>query len=212
MDLKKFFNQVFDLLKKEKVQFALAGGLVASLYRKIERLTKDLDFLILSGPHTQDKACDIIKSMGLKPTLIRKADLEGGPLFAIKRQSTQPYIVAGRGDKDSSKIGLDFILPEMPWFANSLERAQRNNVDFGFGPVPCLTVEDLIIAKLFSLKNDPRRFNDLDDLQSIFDAAPPLDLAYLSGQIQKLKLGIPSLLKASAPRALNLIARKIGRK
>ncbi|MBI2341009.1 MAG: nucleotidyl transferase AbiEii/AbiGii toxin family protein [Deltaproteobacteria bacterium] len=207
MNLQVLFKRVVDLLKKEKVRFALAGGLVASLYRKTQRLTNDLDFLILAGPRTQDKACSIVRAVGLKPTLVRKADLEGGPLFAIKRGRTRPYIVAGRAEGDPSKIGLDFILPEMPWFENALDRAEHNNVNFGFGPVPCLTVEDVLIAKFFSFKNDARRFNDLDDLKSIFEASHDLDLAYLSGQMQKLDLEVPPPVKALAPKVLNVISR-----
>ena len=207
MDLQRFFKEVVGCLRKDKVRFALAGGLVASLYRKTQRLTNDLDFLILAGTRTLEKACSIVKSVGLEPTLIRKADLEGGPFFAAKRRRTRPYIVAGRAEGDSSKIGLDFILPEMPWFEKAMERAGQNDVDFGFGPIPCLTVEDVIVAKLYSFKNDERRFNDLDDLKSIFEASHELDLAYLSGQMQKLDLRVPRPVKTMAPKALTLISR-----
>lgn len=208
MDLKDFFKQVIAILKKEKVEFALAGGLVASLYRSVERITKDLDFLILEEPYSQKKACDIIKSLRLEPTLIRRADLEGGPLFARKRGKTPPYIVAGRSPDDPSKIGLDFILPAMPWFESALVRAEQNKIDFGFGPVPCLTVEDIILSKFYSLKNDERRFNDLDDLKSIFEANHPLDLAYLSGQMQKLDLAVPRSVKVFAPTGLKRVRIK----
>ena len=146
----------------------------------------------------------MIRSLGLEPTLIRKADLEGGPLFAAKRGRSKPYIVAGRGGKDSSTIGLDFILPAIPWFGPALMRAEQNLIDFGFAQVPCLTVEDLIVAKLFALKNDPSRFNDLDDLKSIFFAGHELDLPYLSGQMRRLEITVPKLLKGIAPAALRL--------
>ena len=200
MNLKEFFKQVVALLKKERVRFALAGGLVSSIYRAEERLTKDLDFVILSVSDTEKTAIRIIRSLKLEPTLIRKADLEGGPLFAIKRGRSKPYIVAGRGGKDS--IGLDFILPAMPWFEPALTRAEQNNIDFGFDKVPCLTVEDLIVAKFFALKNDQTRFNDLDDLKSIFLAGHELDLPYLSGQMRKFELTVPKPLKNMAPKAL----------
>lgn len=212
MDLKKFFKQVTNLLKKEEVCFALAGGMVTSLYRKTERLTKDLDFLIFSKSHTQKKATHIIESLGLRPTILRKADLEGGPLFAIKRRSSEPYMIAGRVEGDSSKIGLDFILPQMPWFESALPRAQQNNVDFGFGPIPCLTVEDILIAKFLSVKNDARRFTDLDDIKSIFEVSHPLDLAYLSGQMQRLNLVVPHPVQDLAPKALIVLSKKMKRK
>lgn len=208
MDLQEFFAKVVKTLKKEQVRYALAGGLVASLYRLDERLTKDLDFLLFSESHSLQKATHIIHSLGLKTHVIRKADLEGGPLFAIKKKNTPPYIVAGRGEGDSSSIGLDFILPEMPWFANALNRAEQNNIDFGFGKLPCLTIEDLIISKLFSFKNDKSRFNDLDDLKSVFLAKHPLDLAYLSGQMSNLGLVIPELVQDLAPGVLKLVSNR----
>lgn len=207
MDLKAFFEKVVKILKKEEVRYALAGGLVASLYRLDERLTKDLDFLLFSESHSQQKAAHIIHSLGLKTHVIRKADLEGGPLFAIKKKNTPPYIIAGRGEKGAESVGLDFILPELPWFANALHRAEQNKIDFGFGGLPCLTVEDLIISKLFSYKNDKKRFNDLDDLKSIFLAKRPLDLAYLAGQMSKLGLAIPDPVQDMAPVALKRVSR-----
>lgn len=118
-------------------------------------------------------------------------------------------MIVGRAKKDPSKIGLDFILPEIPWFESALNRAEYNLVDFGFGKVPCLTVEDIIIAKFFSLKNDSTRFNDLDDLKSIFLAKHSLDLAYLLGQMQKLNLEVPQLIKKMIPKELNLVSKKI---
>lgn len=208
MDLKQFFREIIAALKKEDVRYALAGGLVASVYRREERLTRDLDFLLWSEPNPQQKAIHIIRSFDLEPHLIRKADVEGGPLFAIKRKTTAPWIVAGRGKNDSSKIGLDFILPAMPWFQQALDRAEHNTIDFGFGKLPCLTVEDVILSKFFSLKNDPSRFNDLDDLKSIFVANHPLDLAYLAGEMQRLSLSVPALLKDMAPKALHLVSKK----
>lgn len=207
MDLEAFFAKVVRMLRKEQVHYALAGGLVASVYRQDARLTKDLDFLLLSETHSLQKATQIIHSLGLKTHVIRKADLEGGPLFAIKKKNTPPYIVAGRGEGSSASIGLDFILPEMPWFANALNRAEQNNIDFGFGKVPCLTVEDVIISKLFSYKNDRSRFNDLDDLKSIFLAKHPLDLAYLAGQMSSLSLNIPEPVQDLAPGVLRLVSK-----
>ena len=211
MELQKFFQDVVDCLKKEKLRYALAGGLVASIYRTDERLTKDLDFLLLAEAKTEEKAAQIIKSFGLKPLIVRKADLEGGPMFAIKRKSTKPYIIAGRAKGDPSKIGLDFILPEMPWFEAALDRAENNQIDFGFGKVPCLRVEDLIISKFYSLKNDSKRFNDLDDHQSIFEAGHDLDLAYLCGQMKVLSLSVPAEIKEMVPKAMALTSKFVVR-
>lgn len=205
MNLADFFKKVVATLKTSNVDYALAGGLVASLYRDTTRTTNDLVFLIIAEKETDKIASTIIKQFHLEPHVLRKADLEGGPLFAIKRKNTPPCIIAGR-TKD--KIGLDFILPTMPWFQEAIARAKSNAIDFGFGPVPCLTTEDIIISKLYSLQNDGTRFNDLDDLKSIFKAQTELDLSYICGQIQKLRLSIPKSLKEFAPKPMLLISKK----
>jgi hypothetical protein len=209
MNMADFFKQVIKTLHASHVDFALAGGLVASLYRETERTTNDLDFLILGGKESAKIATDIIKQLALEPHVIRKADLEGGPLFAIKRKSTPPYMIAGRS-KDM--IGLDFILPAIPWFGDALARAKFNAIDFGFGPVPCLTKEDVVVSKLYSLRNDPTRFNDLDDLKSIFKAQSQIDIAYICGQMQKLELSVPNSLKEIAPKPMLLTSKRVRRK
>lgn len=211
MDLIEFFKAVVKVLQASKVDYALAGGLVASIYRVNERTTNDLDFLIFSKKGTQGAASSIIRRFKLEPHIIRKADLEGGPMFAIKRKNTVPYIIAGRGKKDEDRIGLDFILPVMPWFAEAIERAKFNEIDFGFGPIPCLTKEDVIISKLYSLQNDQKRFNDLDDLKSIFQAGLDIDIPYICGQMQKLRLTVPGSLKDIVPKPIFLTSKKIRR-
>ncbi|MFH1727143.1 MAG: nucleotidyl transferase AbiEii/AbiGii toxin family protein [Pseudomonadota bacterium] len=209
MDLIKFFKLIIKQLDKANVKYALAGGLVASIYRTDERLTKDLDFLIYSEKNSSDIAIQIIKEFRLKHFVIRKAQLEGGPMFAIKKQSTPPYIISGKPKKDQNQIGLDFILPQMPWFESALLRAQSNMIDFGFALVPCLTVEDIIISKFYSLQNDSKRFKDLDDLKSIFEANHNLDLAYISGQMQKHSFLVPEMIKDLAPQSLVKVSKQI---
>ncbi len=208
MTLKTFLKDIVTHLQYEQIQFALAGGMIASLYRQEPRLTQDLDFLIFAEPNSIKVAQSIIKHFGLTPTLITKAELEGGPMFAIKRKSTTPYMVVGRGDAADTKIGLDFILPAIPWFAKAMARAIDNVIDFGFAKIPCLTVEDLIIAKVYAVNNSPMRFKDLDDLQSIFKASHELDFAYLVSELQKYNLKVSSSLKQVLPVALRKIFRK----
>lgn len=132
-------------------------------------------------------------------------------MFAIKKKNTTPYIIAGRAKKDERKIGLGFILPDMPWFEEAIKRAAFNKIDFGFGPVPCITKEDVIISKLYSLKNDQKRFNDLDDLKSILTSGHEIDIPYICGQMQKLELLVPEVLKEIVPKPIMLTSKKIRR-
>ncbi|MBX7148202.1 nucleotidyl transferase AbiEii/AbiGii toxin family protein [bacterium] len=209
MNIIHFLKQMIEVLEQERLQYAVAGGLVASVYRKEERTTRDLDFLIISESSSQQKAEELIKAQALNPHIIRKADLEGGPLFAIKRKNTEPYMVVGKDSSKPGAIGLDFILPSMPWFKEALERSSLNLIDFGWNKkIPCITVEDIIISKFYSYKNDPRRYKDLDDLQSIFEAKHVLDCIYIQNQMRKMSLIAPKALKGIAPKELFLTIRK----
>jgi len=178
-------------LEKDQIPFALAGGLVASLYRKEPRATADIDFAILTEDAKKAEAC--LRALGLKVQFLRKANLEGGPAFAIKRQNTPIFILCGRSSNE--EIGVDLILSNMPWVEGALERSHANPIDFGFGAIPCITIEDLVLAKLYSVRNQSTRFMDLDDLKSIFESKNDLDWSYLNYQIKILNLSIPDLIK-----------------
>ena len=136
MNLQEFFKQVRDELEKRSIAYAMAGGFVASVYRTEPRATQDLDFFILAKTREDEVATELIESFGLSSRSVRKADLEGGPMFAIKKKNTPINMVVGRSDE---KPGLDLILSNIKWSEGVMERAQANKVDFGFGPIPCLT-------------------------------------------------------------------------
>ena len=199
MKLGELFKQVRDELEKRNVPYALAGGFVTSVYRKEPRATEDLDFFILANAHEEELATELIEFLGLTPHIVKKADLEGDPLFAIKKKNTPINMVVGRSNE---KPGLDFILSNIKWSTGVMERAQFNKIDFGFGPTPCLTVEDILIAKFYSYKNSKTRFKDLDDIQSIFQAAHDLDFNYILGRMSELNLSIPAEVKESTPKEL----------
>ena len=49
MNLTNRLKEVVEILSKEKIQFALTGGLVSSLYRKEPRATADIDVIIMTN-------------------------------------------------------------------------------------------------------------------------------------------------------------------
>jgi len=201
------FKRLIARLKTIPVRFAVAGGLAISIYRAEKRTTEDVDILLFAEGDSKQQAQTLIKEYKLQPRVVQQADLEGGPLFARKKRSSPAAIIVGRDSQDTQAVGIDFILPTMPWFRDALERAQSNAIDFGFGPVPTMTVEDLILAKCYALAHRPDRFKDLDDLQSVFRSKNSLDLVYLTGQMIKLGLQIPRGVIADAPAVLVRLTR-----
>lgn len=83
-----------------------------------------------------------------------------------------------------------------------MQRAQSHSVDFGFAKIPTMTREDVIIAKAFALAIEPNRFQDLDDLKSMFSTNRKMDLAYLKGELQRHTLQIPRSIADIAPKSL----------
>jgi hypothetical protein len=195
MNLLFRMQQSVELFQNKQIRFALAGGMVASLYRNQPRATADIDFAVWL--HDDATAKDILNALGLEAHRLRKAQLEGGPAFAIKRENTPVYMLCGRSP--GAEIGVDLILLSVPWVNSALDRAQANAVDFGFGGVPCITAEDLVLSKLYALNNQPTRFMDLDDIRSILEAQSELDWIYLRDQAKHLGLSIPDAIKQWFP-------------
>lgn len=207
--LEDLFKKAVDELRKHQVQFAVAGGFAMDLYRREPRLTMDVDFAMLAGGRDVDTAIAVIEALGLHAGVAREADLAGGPLFAIRRRSTRPCMVIGRPANNPSGEGVDILLPTLPWIESALKRAQANQVDFGFGAVPALTLEDAILSKLYALKR--LRPKDLDDLQSIIEAQPDLDIAFLAGQIHRFEIHVPLQAEPFLPDWLVTLCRGASR-
>jgi hypothetical protein len=207
MSLEQLFKSAVRELRERRILFAVAGGLAADLYRNEPRLTMDVDLVILTEGSGTETAISVIEALGLHAGIARAADLAGGPLFAIRRRNTEPRMIVGRTPGKASQEGVDILLPSIPWAKSAVERGQCNQVDFGFGPVPALTLEDIILAKLYCLMATPLRAKDLDDIQSIFLSRPDLDLPYLAGQMQRIKITIPKAAKAFLPKLILQLSR-----
>lgn len=199
MSLEQLFKAAVRELRKRNVTFAVAGGLAADLYRREPRLTMNVDLVILTESHGKETGVAVIEALGLRAGIVRKADLAGGPLCAIKRRNTEPCMIVGRSAAKESGEGVDILLPAIPWVKDAVRRAQVNEVDFGFGRIPALTIEDVILAKLCALMASPLRAKDLDDLQSIFESGHDIDVPYLAGQMRRLKVIVPRTAKTFLP-------------
>jgi hypothetical protein len=207
MSLELVFMAAIEKLRAQGVEFAVAGGLAASLYRDQARLTVDVDVGISAESAALETAIDLVESLGMEAGIVREADLAGGPLFAIRKGNTAPCIVVGRVPGDVSGHGVDVLLPSIPWIADAIKRARGNEVDFGFGPVPVLTLEDVLVSKLYALRTTPVRAKDLDDLQSILAVGHEIDRAYLSGQMRRFGVAVPRAAGDFLPKWLLDIAR-----
>src|SRR5262249_49160033 len=107
------------------------------------------------------------------------------------RLITQPALIVGREDHEGTYIGIDFLLPVLPWVEAAIHNAQSNRLDYGFALMPTVTPEDLIIAKLFAIQGDPNRPYDQDDVKSILRNQKNLNIEYIRASAEKYKLRFP---------------------
>jgi len=194
----KTLKQAVAVFEEFGCKYCLIGGHAASLYRAQPRLTKDVDFALIADPLSDSRklAQRVIKNIGLKPML--------GfiPARSNEKDRKAVCMVTSTPLPNETTGLIDILLPELPWLAQAVERAQHNKIDLGFKSLPVITPEDLILAKCYALNNSPDRFQDLDDLKEIFGYVKNLDLDYLRHNLTKLELSIPELVRQFAPSSL----------
>jgi hypothetical protein len=173
--------------------WAICGGVAAAIYRPTPRYTGDIDIVLVDAPSlpAAKLAEQVVTALGYKPIAGWIADRQG------KLIGSQALVV-GREAPGGSYIGIDFLLPVLPWITEAVRRAQFNRLDFGFANLPTITPEDLLIAKLFAFADSPERMADLDDLISICSSSIALDEEYLRERIARYGLSIPSQLERIA--------------
>jgi len=55
----------------------------------------DVDLVILTESRAMETAVSVVKALGLQAGIMRRADLAGGPLFAIRKRNTEPCMIVG---------------------------------------------------------------------------------------------------------------------
>ncbi len=173
-------------------QWAICGGIAACVYRTTPRYTADIDIAIIdSDTHkAKDVAGIVAKELKLSPIAGFVTDQFGKLLNG-------QALVMGRHDVKGGYVGIDFLLPLIPWVTSAVKNAQNNLIDYGFAKLPTLTPEDLIIAKLFALQGTPERKFDLDDIEDTLRSSIKLDLDYLNKTLTSYKLIVPPSIEAS---------------
>ena len=206
--IQRQFEKLMQALKDKDATYALAGGYAASIYRKIERFTKDIDFLIWTNGNVVNDSHEILETLGLKAIDIREAELRGGPLHRIKNKSTPIWMVAGRSASNKD-VPVDFLLHLFPWMKEALERAQLNQLDIGFGwKIPVLTPEDIVLAKFMALNDKVDRVDDISDIKSIFENND-LDLPYLIGRMKSLQIKCPPSVINFVPKIVKTFSKQM---
>lgn len=174
MKLFSELQRVTKLLEEFPGQWAICGGIAASIYRSKARYTDDIDFALIDSTtiSATSLAEKVIKELGYKEHIGFVPD----PLNPGKQLQALLCAI----DNDTEKFrGFDFLLPSQTWVTDAVKLAQKNLVDFGFAKIPTVTQESLIFAKLIALNSTPERYQDLDDIKDILKSNA-IDLRFLN--------------------------------
>jgi len=167
---------------EESFNYAVCGGIAASIYRLVPRFTNDLD-LVISIPNSEDIQ---LEQMAAEKFLSRLGFTTLLGWFPNSQSERKVFAVIGQGGGNLPAI--DILLPALPWARIAVERAQVNLIEYGFASLPTITPEDLIISKAYALAVDPHRPNDRDDIASVMKSGFVDDLSYLEFQLNALGL------------------------
>ncbi|MCO6430884.1 MAG: nucleotidyl transferase AbiEii/AbiGii toxin family protein [Deltaproteobacteria bacterium] len=185
MRLLSELKKVAEELQPYRGQWAVCGGVAASIYREKARFTDDIDIALIDSPlvAAKDLSIRIISGMGYKEYFgfVPCPQDATGQLLAL---------VCARDQTDERFAGIDFLLPVQPWIEDGVKIAQSNEIDYGFARLPTVTPESLIVAKLTAISTTPERYQDLDDITEILKSTP-IDRAYLKSSIERYQIDLP---------------------
>lgn len=159
MDFISTFKFLIEKLNRERIDFAIIGGL-ALQFSGITRTTLDIDFLVLGEDSSKIK--DIMLKKGYN--LIHESE------------DVLNFV------SDKLNLGrVDFLLAHRKYSISMLKRAEEKEVFAGKFKVKVLKIEDQIGLKVQSSSNDPQRMHqDMADIELLIKHNyPNLDLAIL---------------------------------
>ena len=176
--LQTLFAQGIAKLQELNEPFALCGALATIPFYPTPRATKDIDFVIATK--NPENAIRVISELNLTPNPIRRAELDGGPLFAVKNKSSPVAVVIGKDPAHPDAIGLDILLGSNIWVPSAVDRAQGNVREILGQKLPVITPEDLLLTKLITYSKKPDRKSDLQDIRVLLRNVADLDWTYLT--------------------------------
>ena len=152
MDLFKEFSQLVTAFKREKIDYALCGGLAMAVYA-FPRATLDIDILIEQD--TLEKAKETAQGLGFS--------IDAG-LMKFKEGRIQIYRLTKANPKTDEAVMLDMLLVTLElrdvWESKQL-------IAWDHGELPVVSPEGLI--KLKSLRSSGQDQDDIKNLKSLLD-------------------------------------------
>lgn len=141
------------LLNDLGIEWAVAGGVAANLYRDDARATGDMDIMLVAAVADMAHVADEFRRNG----------------WAITHRPSDQWLVRAAHPEFGR---IDLIAAETEYQRVAIRRAKEATIDGDACKV--LAAEDVIVLKMIA-----NRYKDLADVESILEAGVTLDRAYL---------------------------------
>ena len=176
MDLKETLTdqlkRIVQFLNKQKIDYALAGGLAFSALVE-PRATMDIDLIVMIKEKQLNDFKDLLKHE-FESIITHKEPMQ---FNLVKIWRVINFI-------EDREMIFDFILAESKFHKNAIERAFE--IDFFGSKLKVITLEDLIL-----LKNCANRTQDLADLDKIYETYDDdIDYGYLKIWSDELNISL----------------------
>jgi predicted nucleotidyltransferase len=165
-------KRIVQFLNKQKIDYALAGGLAFSALVE-PRATMDIDLIVMIKEKQLNDFKDLLKHE-FESIITHKEPMQ---FNLVKIWRVINFI-------EDREMIFDFILAESKFHKNAIERAFE--IDFFGSKLKVITLEDLIL-----LKNCANRTQDLADLDKIYETYDDdIDYGYLKFWSDKLNISL----------------------
>jgi hypothetical protein len=181
-DLKILLKKICAELKRNNLQFCLAGGWAVSMMG-ITRTTLDIDILIVLDENIKRKVVSILENSF---KLVQTHDKE----MEFKNIIIWRNIISLKGKKEV--FVLDLLKADSDYLKSVIERSLE--VEYEGTIIPVISIEDLIIIKLASFRKQ-----DQIDIENLLRSQTPIDLKYLEETIKKSSLNWDYIRQAFPP-------------
>jgi predicted nucleotidyltransferase len=170
-DLKILLKKVCSELRKNNLQFCLAGGWAVSM-TGLARTTMDIDILIVLDENIKRKVVSILENSF---NLIQSHEKE----MELKNITIWRNIVSLKGKNEPYM--LDLLKADNDYLKTVIER--RIEIDYESTIIPVISIEDLIVIKLASFRKQ-----DQVDIENLIQSGGAIDWGYLENTIKKSNL------------------------
>jgi len=161
-----YYNEVIRALNKNKVKYAITGG-VAVVLHGYPRLTLDLDLIVELSEKNLDKFFDILYNLGYRPKIpVKKEEFINKEKREIWIQKKGMKVFSFYHLKDHLKL-IDMFVIEPIKFRDIEKKIERINIKGLLFPIVC--IEHLKKLKLFACREkdlmDVRNLEEIERLK-----------------------------------------------